>query len=76
MKQKRYWLVGGIVGFIIILGIEYWAFTQKSFCVSKSGDICYLIERSSTNYTFAIIGLIIVFILGAFIGQIYGKAKK
>lgn len=80
MKQKRYWLRGGIIGLVIVI--------VNSIFVGPFGLIGYFLipTRSLLSY-FVIIGnpssptlliayLITGFIYGAIIGLIYGKIKR
>ena len=85
MKQKRYWLRGGIISTILLfLPLIYlqnnfdWEILKESvsFQVYILLNKLPLLFSPSNQVSKIIIALILYFILGAIIGWIYGKFKN
>ena len=85
MKQKRYWFRGGIVGVMLAIIISIYFATQNG-CIGSyvnldgaMGTICPKVNVIA-NLTWSIIPelgtIIILFLIGAFVGWIYGKIRK
>lgn len=86
MKQKRYWLRGGIGGAIIFVSYFIYQLTSPLLldctgpgCHSPKsfGNILFNIKYIRADEFLIILGhLLIVFLVGAFFGWIYRKIKN
>lgn len=80
-ENKRYWLRGGSLGLIIIAVLSVLAFLKEGYAYAIPIDFRFLIFRSLCNQGLGclIFGplewLVIGFIIGAIIGQLYKKFK-
>ncbi len=90
MKQKRYWLRGGVVGCVTSI-IVWLNFSRKNSCIGTYldhidpsgtpviGSVCpkvdIIMNLQQSLYS-EILLFVVLFLIGAFIGYLYGKIKS
>ena len=86
MKNKKYWLRGGVVGLLLgIIIVVY--FLKYNFLACSTGwgawqkplpSYCYLLFpiNGSLSSIYGILNILLYFVYGAILGLLYGKIKN
>ena len=87
MKQKRYWLRGGIIGLIIGVVVDLW-FASSMRCISSylnadgtMGSMCpgkldLFLTSLKVDTIYYILTLFVIILVGLLLGWLYGKIKN